>query len=114
MSETLAATLALLCLLLLPLILAHLPRGAEHRTLGKRPGRGRSRGARRGSRGPAGGQDVAASLLPEQGLPLVSGKGAVEEEEVLLLLLPLCFYCWSCSCFYIYSCFYSYSHSYTR
>jgi MAD (mothers against decapentaplegic) interacting protein len=27
---------------------------------------------------------VAASLLPEEGLPLVSGKGAVEEEEVIV------------------------------
>ena len=46
------------------------------RTLGKRPGgRGRSgRRSRRGVAGPAGGQDVAASMLPPEGLPLVSGR----------------------------------------
>ena len=59
-------------------------RGAEHRTLGRRPGRGRSSSRRQKTRGPAGGQDVAASLLPETGLPLVSGRGNVDEEEVLV------------------------------
>ena len=59
-------------------------RGPEHRTLGKRPGRGRSSARRQKARGPAGAQDVAASLLPETGLPLVSGRGAVDEEEVLV------------------------------
>jgi len=57
-----------------------------HRTLGKRPGgRGRSgRRSRRGVAGPAGGQDVAASMLPPEGLPLVSGRGAVDVEEVIV------------------------------
>jgi len=59
-------------------------RGAEHRTLGRRPGRGRSSTRRQKARGPAGAQDVAASLLPETGLPLVSGRGSVDEEEVLV------------------------------
>ena len=59
-------------------------RGPEHRTLGRRPGRGRSSARRQKARGPAGAQDVAASLLPETGLPLVSGRGSVDEEEVLV------------------------------
>merc|ERR1719180_40240 len=52
-----------------------------HRTLGRRPGRGGSSTRRQKARGPAGAQDVAASLLPETGLPLVSGRGSVDEEE---------------------------------
>ena len=47
-----------------------------HRTLGRRPGSrgksGRRRG--RGVAGPVGAQDVAASMLPPEGLPLVSGR----------------------------------------
>ena len=57
-----------------------------HRTLGRRPGaRGRaSRRRGRGQGGPAGGQDVAASMMPSEGLPLVSGRGQVEEEEIIV------------------------------
>ena len=47
------------------------------RTLGRRPGgRSRRRGGRgqSGGGGPAGAQDVAASMLPSEGLPLVSGR----------------------------------------
>ena len=59
--------------------------GREHRTLGRRSG-GRGKGRQRRSRvagaGPVGASDVCASMLPPAGLPLVSGRGAVEEEEV--------------------------------
>jgi len=58
--------------------------GGEHRTLGRRAGRGRSRQRRGRTGGPVGAQDVCASMLPPEGLPLVSGRGAVEEEEVLV------------------------------
>jgi MAD (mothers against decapentaplegic) interacting protein len=58
--------------------------GGEHRTLGRRAGRGRNRGRRGRTGGPVGAQDVCASMLPPDGLPLVSGLGAVEEEEVLV------------------------------
>merc|ERR1719219_2883461 len=58
--------------------------GGEHRTLGRRAGRGRSRQRRLRGGGPVGAQDVCASLLPETGLPLVSGRGSVDEEEVLV------------------------------
>ena len=50
-----------------------------HRTLGRRPGSrgksGRRRG--RGVAGPVGAQDVAASMLPPEGLPLVSGRVSI-------------------------------------
>lgn len=58
--------------------------GGEHRTLGRRAGRGRSRQRRGRVGGPVGAQDVCASMLPPEGLPLVSGRGAVDEEEVLV------------------------------
>jgi len=58
--------------------------GGEHRTLGRRAGRGRSRQRRLRGGGPVGAQDVCASMLPPDGLPLVSGRGAVDEEEVLV------------------------------
>ena len=73
------------------------------RTLGRRPGgRSRRRGGRgqSGGGGPAGAQDVAASMLPSEGLPLVSGRvsshgcsheshqslsqGTVEDEEIMV------------------------------
>ena len=58
-----------------------------HRTLGRRPG-GRGRSSRRRGRGqgPAGGQDLAASMMPSEGLPLVSGRGAVQDEEIIIWL----------------------------
>ena len=56
-----------------------------HRTLGRRPGaRGRASRRRGRAQGPAGGQDVAASMMPSEGLPLVSGRGQVEEEEIIV------------------------------
>ena len=56
-----------------------------HRTLGRRPGaRGRASRRRGRGQGPAGGQDVAASMMPSEGLPLVSGRGQVEEEEIVV------------------------------
>jgi len=58
--------------------------GGEHRTLGRRAGRGRNRQRRGRTGGPVGAQDVCTSMLPPEGLPLVSGRGAVEEEEVLV------------------------------
>ena len=51
-------------------------REGGHRTLGRRSG-GRGRSSRRrgrGQGGPVGAQDVAASMLPPEGLPLVSGR----------------------------------------
>ena len=59
----------------------------QHRTLGRRPGaRGRSSRRRGRGQGPAGGQDLAASMMPSEGLPLVSGRGAVQEEEIIIWL----------------------------
>ena len=48
--------------------------GGEHRTLGRRAGRGRSRQRRGRTGGPVGAQDVCTSMLPPEGLPLVSGR----------------------------------------
>jgi len=65
--------------------LTELDGGGEHRTLGKRSGRGKNR-ARRGRPGPVGASDVCTSMIPPEGLPLVSGKGKVDEEEVAVWL----------------------------
>merc|ERR1719187_3009007 len=50
--------------------LAELDGGSEHRTLGKRPGKGKAV-----AQGTLGG--VCTSKLPPEGLPMVSGKGKV-------------------------------------
>jgi len=63
--------------------LTELDGGSEHRPLGKRPGRVKPRRAKGkpAQTGPASG-DVCTSRMPISGLPFVSGKGKVDDEEI--------------------------------